>query len=143
MIYANVFPFVRGRQRTTFTRLISSIQSLERHISVDGAPVNSNIWKSRYQPNVQLPMLYLTNETGPQKLFKRPSYLSLDATFSSFSLPPPHLEPEMEMTQVDFFLSSLVFLITGWMEHIMRPTRSYSFINSGRDPQTLQTHRQR
>jgi hypothetical protein len=48
-------------------------------------------------------MLYLTNETGPLKLYKRPSYLSLNATLSSFSIPPPHLEPEMEMTQVDFF----------------------------------------
>jgi hypothetical protein len=46
---------------------------------------------------------------------------------------PPHLEPEMEMTQVEFFLSCLVFPITGWMEHIMRPTRSYSVLNSGRD----------
>jgi hypothetical protein len=56
---------------------------------------------------VQLRMLYLTNETGPLKLFKRlfkwPSYLSLNATFSGFSLPSPHLEPEMEMTQVEFF----------------------------------------
>jgi hypothetical protein len=52
---------------------------------------------------VQLRMLYLTNETGPLKLFKRPSYLSLNATFSSFSIPPPHLEPEMEMMQVEFF----------------------------------------
>jgi hypothetical protein len=38
-----------------------------------------------------------------------------------------------------FFLSGLVFLIAEWMEHIMRPTRSYSFKNSGRDPQTLRT----
>jgi hypothetical protein len=76
---------------------------VERDISVDGAPVNSNIWKSRYQPIVQLRMLYLTNETEPLKLFKRPSYLSLNGTFSSFSIPHPHLEPEMEMTQVDFF----------------------------------------
>jgi hypothetical protein len=75
----------------------------ERDISVDGAPVNSNIWKSRYQPNVQLRMLYLTNESGALKLFKRPSYLSLNATFSSFSIPPPYLEPEMEMTQVELF----------------------------------------
>jgi hypothetical protein len=71
--------------------------------SVDVAPVNSNIWKSRYQPNVQLRMLYLANETGPLKLFKWPSYISLNATFSSFSIPPPHLEPEMEMTQAEFF----------------------------------------
>jgi hypothetical protein len=53
---------------------------------------------------MQFRMLYLTNETGPLKLFKRPSYLSLNATFSSFSIPPPHLEPEMEMTQVEFFI---------------------------------------
>jgi hypothetical protein len=43
--------------------------------------------------------------------------------FDVFSIPPPHLEPEMEMTQVEFFFSSLVFLITGWMEHIMYPTQ--------------------
>jgi hypothetical protein len=49
-------------------------------------------------------MFYLTNETGPLNLFKRPNYLSLNATFSSFSIPPPHLEPEMEMTQVAFFI---------------------------------------
>jgi hypothetical protein len=76
---------------------------VERDISVEGAPVKTNIWKSRYQTNVQLRMLYLTNETGPLKLFKRPSYLSLNATFSIFSIPLPHLEPEMEMTQVEFF----------------------------------------
>jgi hypothetical protein len=64
--------------------------------------VNSNIWKSLYQPNVQLSTFYLTNESGPQKLFKRPSHLSLNATFSSFSIPPPYLE--MEMTQVEFFI---------------------------------------
>jgi hypothetical protein len=104
---------------------------VERDISVDLAPVKSNIWKSRYQPNVQLCMFYLTNETGPLKLFKRPSYLSLNATFSSFSIPIPHLEPEMEMAQVEFFLSGLVFLITGWMEQIVRPTRSYSVQNLG------------
>jgi hypothetical protein len=40
------------------------------------------------------------------------------------------------------FLSGLVFLITGWMEHIMRPTRSYSVQNCGRDPRKSQTHRQ-
>jgi hypothetical protein len=80
-----------------------SVFVFERDISVDGAPVKSNIWKSRYQPNVQLRMLYLTNETGPLKLFKRPSYLSLNATFSSFSISHPHLEPEMETTQVEFF----------------------------------------
>jgi hypothetical protein len=57
-----------------------------------------------------------------------------------FSLPPPHLEPEMEMTQVEFFLSGLFFLITGWMEHILGQTQSYSVQNSGRDPQTLRTH---
>jgi hypothetical protein len=39
-------------------------------------------------------------------------------------------------------LIGLVFLITGWMEHIMSPTRSYSVKNSGRDPQTLQTDTQ-
>jgi hypothetical protein len=27
---------------------------------------------------------------------------------------PAHLEPKMEMTQVEFFLSGLVCLITGW-----------------------------
>jgi hypothetical protein len=48
--------------------------------------------------------LYATNETGPQKLFKRLSYLSLNATYSSFSILPPHLEPEMEMTRVEFFI---------------------------------------
>jgi hypothetical protein len=32
--------------------------------------------------------------------------------------------------------AGLVFLITGWMEHIMRPTGSYSVQNSGRDSQT-------
>jgi hypothetical protein len=84
--------------------LIISHRSRQQHLSVDGAPVKSNIWKTRYWPNVQLRMLYLTNETGPLKLFKRPSYLSLNATFSSFSIPPPHLELEMEMTQVDFFI---------------------------------------
>jgi hypothetical protein len=25
-------------------------------------------------------------------------------TFSSFSIPPPHLEPEMEMKMVEFFI---------------------------------------
>jgi hypothetical protein len=39
-------------------------------------------------------------------------------------------------------LSDLVFLITGWMEHIMRPTRSYSVQNSGRDSRMSHTHRQ-
>jgi hypothetical protein len=96
-------PLARGRQRTASTMLIISFRSRQRHLSVDGAPVKSNIWKSRHQLNVQLRMLYLTNETGPLKLFKRPSYLSLNATFSSFSIPPPHLEPEIEMTQVEFF----------------------------------------
>jgi hypothetical protein len=38
------------------------------------------------------------------------------------------------------FLSGLVFLITGWMEHIVGPTRSYSVQNSGRDPLTSRTH---
>jgi hypothetical protein len=60
--------------------------------------------------------------------------------FRFFPIPSPHLEPEMEMTQVEFFLSGLVFPITGWMEHIMSPTRTYSVQNSGRDPQTLLTH---
>jgi hypothetical protein len=47
----------------------------------------------------------------------------------------------MEMTQVEFFLSGLVFLITGWKEHIKRPTRRDCVQNSGRDSRTLQTHR--
>jgi hypothetical protein len=85
------------------TTPISPCRSPERHRSVDGAPAKSNIWKCRYQPNVQLRMLYLTNETGPLKLFKRPSFLSLNAIFSSFSIPLPHLEQEMEMTHVEFF----------------------------------------
>jgi hypothetical protein len=41
---------------------------------------------------------------------------------------------------VGIFASGLVFLIYGSMEHIMRPTRSYSVQNSGRDLQTLRTH---
>jgi hypothetical protein len=40
------------------------------------------------------------------------------------------------------FLSGLVYLITGWMEHIVRPTRSYSVENSGRDPRKSQTDTQ-
>jgi hypothetical protein len=36
---------------------------------------------------------------------------------------PPHLEPEMEMKLVEFFKSSLMYLITRWMEHIMCQTR--------------------
>jgi hypothetical protein len=51
----------------------------------------------------------------------------------------PHLEPEMEMMQVEFFLSGLVCLITGWMEHILGQTRSYSVQNSGRDPRKSHT----
>jgi hypothetical protein len=35
---------------------------------------------------------------------------------------PPHLEPEMEMTQMEFFFAGLLCLITRWMEHIMRRT---------------------
>jgi hypothetical protein len=34
---------------------------------------------------------------------------------------PPHLEPEMEMKLVEFFVSGLVCLITGWMEHAPNP----------------------
>jgi hypothetical protein len=41
-------------------------------------------------------MLYLTNETGPLKLFKRPSYLLLNATFSSFSISPLELGSKVE-----------------------------------------------
>jgi hypothetical protein len=74
----------RGRQRTASTMLIISYRSRQQHLSVDGAPVKSFIWKSRYRPNVQFRMLYLTNETRLLKLFKRPSYLSLNVTFSSF-----------------------------------------------------------
>jgi hypothetical protein len=39
-------------------------------------------------------------------------------------------------------LSGLVYLITGWMEHIMRPTPRSSVQNSGRDSRTSRTHRQ-
>jgi hypothetical protein len=60
---------------------------VERDISVDETPVNSQVLKSRYFPNVQLCVLYLTTKTGPLWLFKRLSYLSLNATFSSFSIP--------------------------------------------------------
>jgi hypothetical protein len=40
------------------------------------------------------------------------------------------------------FFSGLVCLITGWMEHIMRPTRRSSVQNSGRDSRTPQTDTQ-
>jgi hypothetical protein len=126
------------RQRAPLVRCRLSMFIVERHLSVDGAPVKSNIWKSRYQPNVQLRMLYLTNETGQLKLFKRPSYLSLNATFSSFSI-PLHIGTGNGNDTGGIFLSGLVFLITGWMEHIMRPTRSYSVQNSGRDSRTRRT----
>jgi hypothetical protein len=39
------------------------------------------------------------------------------------------------------FLSGLVCLITGWMEHIMRPTPRNSVQNSGRDSRILHTDR--
>jgi hypothetical protein len=49
--------------------------------------VKSNIWKSRYQPNVQLRMLYLTNETGPLRLFKPPSSYHWMRHFQVFPYP--------------------------------------------------------
>jgi hypothetical protein len=76
---------------------------VERDISVDGAPVKSNIWKSRYQPNVQLCMLYLTNETGPYKTFQTAEISIIECDIFKIFHTPPHLEPEMEMTQVEFF----------------------------------------
>jgi hypothetical protein len=101
---------------------IPSVFIVERDILVDRALVNSNIWKNRYQPNVQLRMLYLINEIGPLKLVKRPSYLSLNATFSSFSIPPPHLEPEMEMTQVELFCPvRFSWLLDGWSISCAQP----------------------
>jgi hypothetical protein len=85
-------------------------------------------------------MLYLTNETGKLKLFKWPSYQSLNTIFSSFSLPPPKFGTGNGNEAGGFFLSGLVFLITGWMEHIiMHPSRIYSVQNSGRDSFTLHT----
>jgi hypothetical protein len=38
------------------------------------------------------------------------------------------------------FSSGLVFLITRFVEHFMRPTPIYRVQNSGRDPRTLQTY---
>jgi hypothetical protein len=75
------------RKGVPLVRCRLSLFIVERDISVAGAPVKSNILKSRYQTNVQLRMIYLTNETGPLKLFKRPSYLSLNVTFKFFHTP--------------------------------------------------------
>jgi hypothetical protein len=39
--------------------------NIEQDISVNGAPVYSQVLKSRYYPNVQLCVLYPTTKTGP------------------------------------------------------------------------------
>jgi hypothetical protein len=48
---------------------------------------------------------------------------------------------KMEMDTGGIFSSGLVFLITRFMEHFMRPTPIYPVQNSGRDPRTLQMSR--
>jgi hypothetical protein len=60
--------------------------------------------------------------------------------FSGFSIPPPHLEPKMEMRMVEFFLSGLVCLINRWMEHITPQTGRSTAKNSEHDPQILHTY---
>jgi hypothetical protein len=61
------------------------------------------------------------NENRTSLAFEMGELSIIEYDISSFSIPHPHFEPEMEMKMVEFFFG-LVCLITRRMEHIMHQT---------------------
>jgi hypothetical protein len=60
-------------------------------------------------------MLYLTTKTRQLLSFQTAELSVIECDIFRIFHTPPHLEQEMEMKLVDFFLSGLVCLITRWM----------------------------
>jgi hypothetical protein len=58
--------------------------------------MNSQTWKIRYYPNVQLMHALSNNETCAALAFQTAELSIAYDIFTFFSIPPPHLEPEME-----------------------------------------------